>query len=71
MPLIRHSHIAAYLGNSLAIQTNYDSSKLLIAMLDVKVDFVRDLGPFDCFGSLSEVDEGEGGYEQDAHEETL
>jgi hypothetical protein len=35
---------SAYLGNGLAVKTHYNASKLLIAMFNVEVDLMGDLG---------------------------
>lgn len=54
---------ATYLWHSLAIQTNDDSPKLLVSMLDVEVDLVRDLWAL-CVSGLSEEDERKGQNDQ-------
>lgn len=62
----------AHLGNSLAVETKDNTSKVLISMLDVEVDLVGDLGSLaSCLGSLGEVDEGEGQDDQHREEDTL
>lgn len=35
-----------YLGNGLAVQSHHNTTELLIAMLNVEVDLVRDLGTY-------------------------
>jgi hypothetical protein len=62
----------AHLGDSLAVETKDNTSKVLVAMLYVEVDLVGDLGSLaSCLGSLSEVDEGEGQDDQHRKENTL
>ena len=45
------------LWHSLAIEPHDNPAHVFVAMLDVEVDFVRDLGAFGGFGGLGEVDE--------------
>ena len=62
----------AHLGDSLAVETKDDTSEVLVAMLDVEVDLVGDLGSLaSCLGSLGEVDESEGQDDQHREEDTL
>ena len=48
-----------YLGNSLAVKTKDNASHVLIAMLDVEVDLVGNLGSFGSFGRLGEEEKGD------------
>lgn len=56
------------LGNRLAIETHDDAANLLVAMLDVEVDLVGDLGTLGGSGRLGEeehrADQERGGQEE-------
>jgi hypothetical protein len=61
-----------YLGDGLAVKTKDNASHVLIAMLDVEVDLVGDLGALaSSLGSLSKVDKGEGQDDQHRKKDTL
>ncbi len=45
------------LGNSAAVQPHHDTAHGFVAMADIEIDFVSNLGAFGCFGGLGEEDE--------------
>ena len=59
------------LGRRLAVQADHDAAHVLIAMLHVKVDLVRDLGALRSFGGLSKVDKSQGTDQHQAGEDLL
>lgn len=61
----------ADLRHGLAVETEHDAAELLIAVGDVEVDLVGDLGTLLGFGALGEEDEDEGEDQQSAGEEAL
>lgn len=61
----------ADLGHRLAVQAHNDAAQVLVAMLDVEVDLVGDLGALLSLGGLGEEDEDEGDDQADADEESL
>lgn len=48
------AEVLSGLGDSLAVETNDDAAQRFIALLNVEVDFVGDLGPLDRLGRLGE-----------------
>lgn len=59
------------LGDGLAVQSNDDSTHSFIAMSDVEVDLVGDLGALDSFSCLGKEGEGDGDDQQHRNDETL
>jgi hypothetical protein len=60
------------LGNGLAVKAKDNTSKILIAVLNVEVDLVGDLRSLASrLSSLSEVDKGEGQDDHHREEDTL
>lgn len=57
----KSSEVLSGLGDSLSIQTHDNSAQLLVAVLNVKVDLVGDLG---ALGSLGRLDEEEQSHHQ-------
>lgn len=49
-----------YLWYSVAVQSDHNTSEILISMLDVEVHLLRNLWALGGFDSLAEVDESEG-----------
>jgi len=54
------SEVLGRLGDSLAIETDHDATHRLVAMVDIEVDLVGDLGAFLGLNGLGEEDEGKG-----------
>ena len=63
----QHSH----LWHSAAIETHCDPSNVVIAMLDIKVHFVRDSWALLSFRCLGEVEERNSAHQQQADDYTL
>lgn len=65
-------YLKTHLRNGLAVKTKDDTAKVLIAMLNVEVDLVGDLGSLASrLSSLGEVDECEGQDDQHREENAL
>lgn len=60
-----------YLWHGLAVQSNSDTPKSFLSMLDVEVDLVGDLWTLLSLNSLCEVDESKGEHHQEGGEESL
>jgi len=65
------SEVLNCLGDSPAVKTHYDAAHGLVAMADIEVHLMSDLGAFCGIGSLGEEDEGEGDDEEDRDYESL
>ena len=54
------SEVLSGLWDSLAVKTHHNAAHRLVAMADIEVDLVGDLGAFDRLGRLGEENEGNG-----------
>ena len=53
-----------------AVKTHHDATHRLVAMADVKVDLVGDLGTFGSLGCLAEEKEGDGEDQENGDNKT-
>lgn len=60
-----------YFWCRLSIQSHDDPAQLFIALLDIEVDLVSDLGAFLSFGRLGKIGESEGQDDHKRHQDSL
>jgi hypothetical protein len=56
----QRSEVLNGLGHGLAVQTHHDAAHGLVAMADVEVDLVGDLGTLDSLCGLGKEEDGDG-----------
>ena len=65
------SEVLSSLGDSLAVETEGDTAQLLIAVRDVEVDLVGDLGALGSFSGLREQNHAESKQDNGRSQEAL